>query len=144
MKGERTGEPLVFAQTAVIVGFSLGKAGLFHEGMLLEVKPRAVGVGGHQGNAAAHGLGALAEGEEALAAKRFEVAFSLRIIAEAVGAESLLAEGHGLAFRLAVVQKIDIAVDEGVHTVEPVRVTVDLPGVLALVGRILLSVFRHI
>ena len=67
VNGQRTGKPLILAQAAVVVGFGLSHAHLFHERMLLEVEAGAVGVGADEADALGKRLAASAGHENGLA-----------------------------------------------------------------------------
>ena len=53
VQGQGPGEPLVFADAAVIMRFGLADAGLLLQGVLLQIQARRVGVGANQAQALA-------------------------------------------------------------------------------------------
>ena len=129
VQGQGPGQPLVFADAAVVVGLGLGHAGLFQQRALLEVQAGAVGMGGDEVHALLQRDLALAGGEDGLAAQVAEHGVLFEVIAEAGFLQALLHIGHGLALGLALADEIHVTPDQGVHLAFLGGSGVDVPGI---------------
>ena len=144
VQGQRTGQPLVLADAAVIMGLGLGHAGLFDQRTLLEVQTGAVGMGGDEMHALLQRDLALAGGEDGLAAQVAEHGVLFEVLAEPGFLQAFLHIGHGLAFGLAIAEEIHVPLDQGVHLALLGGGGVHVPGIAGTVGEGRRFCFFHI
>ena len=119
VQGERSGDPLILLDAAVVVGLEEAHAAILVEGSLLEVEAGGVDVGGRDADALVDVLGADGEEEEVLAAVVVVAAVAgLQGVAEAVGGKAgvfghLDRDGDALALGLAGVEVLHVGAGEG-------------------------------
>ena len=144
VKGQRTSQPLVLADAAVIVGLGLSHAGLLDQRTLLEVQTGAVGMGGDEVHALLQRDLALAGGKDGLAAQVAEHGVLFEVLAEPGFLQAFLHIGHGLALGLAIAEEIHVPLDQSVHLALLGGGGVHVPGIAGTVGEGRRFCFFHI
>ena len=129
VQGERPGQPLIFADAAVVVGLGLPDAHLFLKRALLEVKARGVGMGADEAHARSERLLALARHEDGLAPIGAEHEILCEIFGKAGTLQRFNHEIHGFAFGFRMGEEIHVAGGQCVHLFLACRIGVVRPAV---------------
>ncbi len=128
VQGQRDGKPVVFADTAVVVGFRQCNVGVFIKRSLLEIQTRAIAMRAQQTESFAQRTLALSSEEAGLVPVEAIHLRRLEIISKP-GFFHLLADiVHDKPFGFAFAQKFHIPFGHGIHGFAIFLTGIDFPG----------------